>query len=76
MYGTCQCSPVRSDTRIIFRSFGVAYPVLPLGCCILPHASWLLQVLVCGAELYTSNAALMPAAFYEKKISVQQVPSV
>ena len=33
--------------------------------------SW--QVLVCGAELYTSNAALMPVAFYEKKISLQQV---
>lgn len=32
-----------------------------------------MQVLVCGAELYTSNAALMPVAFYEKKASLQQV---
>ncbi len=33
----------------------------------------LLQVLVCGAELYTSNTALMPVAYYEKKASLQQV---
>lgn len=32
-----------------------------------------LQVLVCGAELYTSNTALMPVAYYEKKASLQQV---
>ena len=32
-----------------------------------------LQVLVCGAELFTSNAALMPVAYYEKKASLQQV---
>ena len=33
----------------------------------------LLQVLVCGAELYTSNTALMPVAYYERKASLQQV---
>ncbi len=33
----------------------------------------LVQVLVCGAELYTSNTALMPVAYYEKKASVYQV---
>ena len=31
------------------------------------------QVLVCGAELFTSNAALMPVAYYEKKATLQQV---
>ena len=32
-----------------------------------------MQVLVCGAELYTSNTALMPVAYYEKKATLQQV---
>ena len=31
------------------------------------------QVLVCGAELYTSNSALMPVAYYEKKATLKQV---
>ena len=35
-----------------------------------------LQVLVCGAELFTSNAALMPVAYYEKKASLQQVKTL
>lgn len=33
----------------------------------------LVMVLVCGAELYTSNTALMPVAYYEKKATMQQL---
>ena len=32
-----------------------------------------LQVLVCGAELYTGNTALIPAAVYEKKADMVQL---
>ena len=39
----------------------------------MPINPLLLQVLVCGAELYTSNTALMPVAYYEKKATLQQV---
>ena len=33
----------------------------------------LIQVLVCGAELYTGNTALIPAALYEKKTNMVQL---
>lgn len=39
------------------------------------HTGEVLQVLVCGAELFTSNTALMPVAYYEKKATLQQVKS-
>lgn len=31
------------------------------------------QVLVCGAELYTGNTCMLPAAVYEKKATMQQL---
>ena len=41
-----------------------------------PSDAWVVvQVLICGAELFTSNAALMPVAYYEKKASLVQVSS-
>ena len=31
------------------------------------------QVLVCGAELFTSNAAMLPAAVYERRATLSQL---
>ena len=32
-----------------------------------------MQVLVCGAELFTSNAAMLPVAVYEGKATLAQL---
>ena len=31
------------------------------------------QVIICGAELFTSNAAMLPAALYEGRVTLQQL---
>ncbi|KAK9840212.1 hypothetical protein WJX74_005559 [Apatococcus lobatus] len=45
--------------KMVFGAFG-----LPVG---------LLMVLVCGAELFTSNAAMVPAAVYERRARLAQL---
>ena len=30
-------------------------------------------MIICGAELFTSNAAMLPAALYERRVSLQQL---
>ena len=48
-----------SFVQVLFGLFG-----LPLG---------LGLIIICGAELYTTNAAWLPAAFYEGRANLSQV---
>ena len=39
----------------------------------LPKLGSGVQVIICGAELFTSNAAMLPAALYEGRVTLQQL---